>query len=194
MKETLSRSASKSYLTRTHKKIKPKNKNSKPAKTKEIKKKNEILDIEIIKAEQDIIDNEGFYNPGTVLIIKDEIPNEDIKLFDLFLKNKLPNQGSSLLTNQYESIKQIEEEDKASEKIEPEIIQALEESGKILETYTSGKLPKFIIMMPQTQKWVQYLKYTHPDKWTPHAMKEIVNIMINGLEVHSSEIFLREVI
>ena len=43
--------------------------------------------------------------------------------------------------------------------------------GKMLKTYTAGKLPKAFKILPALANWEEVVYLTRPDEWTPHVSK-----------------------
>ena len=62
----------------------------------------------------------------------------------------------------------LEEGSKASG-VTPKVREVYTEIGKMLKTYTAGKLPKAFKILPALANWEEVVYLTRPDEWTPHV-------------------------
>ena len=77
---------------------------------------------------------------------------------------------------------EIEEDDEDALPPLPEkVVEVYTDIGKILNRYTSGKLPKAFKVIPSLSNWEQVLYLTRPDLWTPHAMYAATRIFASNL-------------
>lgn len=53
--------------------------------------------------------------------------------------------------------------------------------GGILHSYTSGKIPKALKVLPRIQNWEQLIMLTKPAEWSPHATYAMTRIFAAGL-------------
>ena len=51
-----------------------------------------------------------------------------------------------------------------------EVVEVYASVGKILKTYTSGKLPKAFKILPVLRNWEEVLYVTKPEEWSPCAV------------------------
>ena len=53
--------------------------------------------------------------------------------------------------------------------LDPKVTQAYKKVGVVMRSYKSGKLPKALKIIPQTQNWEELLFLTNPDSWSAHS-------------------------
>lgn len=75
----------------------------------------------------------------------------------------------------------------------PEVKRVYTAIGKILATYRSGKIPKAFKIVPNLQKWQEILALTSPEKWTPQAMFQAVNLFASNLDADRAAVFFSNV-
>lgn len=66
--------------------------------------------------------------------------------------------------------------------------------GKLLNKYTSGKMPKAFKHVPSLQFWEEVLYLTEPDKWSPNAMYQATRIFASNMGVKKVERFYKFVL
>lgn len=76
--------------------------------------------------------------------------------------------------------------------IDPRAKEGFQELGKILSTWTSGKLPKLFGILPSLEQWREYIIFTNPKMWTPHAMYEAVYLFSSNMNNTLVEQFYNE--
>ncbi|KAI5949376.1 ENP1 [Candida jiufengensis] len=76
----------------------------------------------------------------------------------------------------------------------PKVIMAYEKIGKILSTYTHGKLPKLFKILPSLKNWKDVLYVTNPANWTPHATYEATKLFVSNLQSNEAQIFVEMVL
>ncbi|RHY37156.1 hypothetical protein DYB38_001946 [Aphanomyces astaci] len=72
---------------------------------------------------------------------------------------------------------------------DPKIIEVYTGVGKILQRYTSGKLPKAFKIIPSLSYWEDILWMTQPDKWSPHAMRAATRLFASNLNPKMAQRF-----
>ena len=134
------------------------------------------------KAEDEIIEVlEPAYNEypeeGEVNILDLLNETEDNQMFDQL------NEDLSL------RLKQIDEDNLEN----PEVRRVFTTIGKMLSTYRSGKIPKAFKIVPNLERWQEILEITTPDKWTPQAMFQAVNLFASNLDADRAAVFFSNV-
>lgn len=66
--------------------------------------------------------------------------------------------------------------------------------GKLLNKYTSGKIPKAFKHVPSLQYWEEVLYLTEPEKWSPNAMYQATRIFASNMGVKKVERFYKYVL
>lgn len=69
------------------------------------------------------------------------------------------------------------------------VVEVYTDIGKILNRYTSGKLPKAFKVIPSLSNWEDVLYLTRPDLWTPHAMYAATRIFASNLNPKMAQRF-----
>lgn len=79
--------------------------------------------------------------------------------------------------------------DAAPSRFDPKIVEVYTGVGKILQRYTSGKLPKAFKVIPSLSYWEDILWLTSPDKWSPHAMRAATRLFASNLNPKMAQRF-----
>lgn len=82
-----------------------------------------------------------------------------------------------------------EGEDGGRSKISLKVREVYAEIGKLLKTYTAGKLPKAFKILPALANWEEVVYLTRPDEWTPHATFAATRIFASNLNAKLSQRF-----
>lgn len=53
--------------------------------------------------------------------------------------------------------------------------------GKILQRYTTGKVPKAFKIIPNLSNWEDVLYLTAPEQWSPHAVYQATRLFASNL-------------
>lgn len=77
----------------------------------------------------------------------------------------------------------------APSRFDPKIVEVYTGVGKILQRYTSGKLPKAFKVIPSLSYWEDILWLTTPDKWSPHAMFAATRLFSSNLNPKMAQRF-----
>ncbi|GFP98848.1 bystin [Phtheirospermum japonicum] len=150
--------------------------------------------------EEDVDDFDGFsetqsrfgqWNP------EDEIDEEDEKLLEAFIsKDDRPQRTLADII-----VKKIKENDgqvssgvQPMAKLDDTIIELYKGVGKLLNKYTSGKMPKAFKHIPSLQFWEEVLYLTEPEKWSPNAMYQATRIFASNMGVKKVERFYKLVL
>jgi len=64
--------------------------------------------------------------------------------------------------------------------LEPKVIAVYSQIGNILKTYRSGRLPKAIKILPLLSNWEEIIYLTHPDSWSPAAVRQVTRIFASN--------------
>ena len=76
-----------------------------------------------------------------------------------------------------------------SSALTPKVREVYTEIGKLLKTYTAGKLPKAFKILPSLANWEEVVYLTRPDEWTPHATYAATRIFASNLNAKLSQRF-----
>ncbi|KAL1547613.1 bystin-like [Salvia divinorum] len=150
--------------------------------------------------DDDIDDFEGFsetQSQSGQLNFEDDINEEDERLLDAFLsKDDRPVRTLADII-----VKKIKEKDaqvltgeRPIPKLDDSIIELYKGVGKLLNKYTSGKIPKAFKHVPSLQFWEEVLYLTEPDKWSPNAMYQATRIFASNMGVKKVERFYKFVL
>eukprot|EP01041_Mallomonas_annulata_P012089 gene12089-25344_t len=74
--------------------------------------------------------------------------------------------------------------------IPPKVIEVYTSVGKLLQHYTSGKLPKALKMLPHLKNWEEVLWITRPDEWSSIATYACTRIFVSNLNERMTQRFL----
>jgi len=80
-------------------------------------------------------------------------------------------------------------EDGGRSTLSPKVREVYAEIGKLLKTYTAGKLPKAFKILPALANWEEVVYLTRPDEWTPHATYAATRIFASNLNAKLSQRF-----
>ncbi|EWM28300.1 Bystin [Nannochloropsis gaditana] len=78
--------------------------------------------------------------------------------------------------------------------ISPKVQEVYSEIGRLLKTYTAGKLPKAFKILPALSNWEEVMYLTRPDEWTPHATYAATRIFASNLNAKLSQRFFNLVL
>ncbi|TYZ65215.1 hypothetical protein PybrP1_003990 [[Pythium] brassicae (nom. inval.)] len=81
------------------------------------------------------------------------------------------------------------EEEAPESRFDPKIVEVYTGVGKILQRYTSGKLPKAFKVIPSLSYWEDILWLTTPHKWSPHAMRAATRLFASNLNPKMAQRF-----
>lgn len=127
-----------------------------------------------------------------------EIDERDAALFEEYLS--LTQTGGINLADKIMAKLQEREEQKTVQRqpdavlLPPKVIAAYEKIGKILSTYTHGKLPKLFKVIPSLRNWEDVLFVTNPEQWTPHAVYEGTKLFVSNLSANEAQKFVEMVL
>lgn len=122
----------------------------------------------------------------------EEINEEDEALLDAFTsKNAGPQRtlADIIVQKIKEKDAQVSSEVRPLPKLDDSIIDLYKGVGKLLNKYTSGKIPKAFKHIPSLQLWEEVLYLTEPEKWSPNAMYQATRIFASNLGVKKAERF-----
>ncbi|KAF1334721.1 Bystin, partial [Globisporangium splendens] len=83
----------------------------------------------------------------------------------------------------------MEDVEAPESRFDPKIVEVYTGVGKILQRYTSGKLPKAFKVIPSLSYWEDILWLTTPDKWSPHAMRAATRLFASNLNPKMAQRF-----
>lgn len=90
----------------------------------------------------------------------------------------------------------LADEDRPEDAVQlpPKVIAAYAKIGKVLSTYTHGKLPKLFKVLPTLNNWEDVLYVTNPESWTPHAVYEATKLFVSNLQAPQAQKFVNLVL
>ncbi|CAL5399801.1 unnamed protein product [Camellia sinensis] len=127
----------------------------------------------------------------------EEINEEDEALLDAFTsKNAGPQRtlADIIVQKIKEKDAQVSSEARPLPKLDDSIIDLYKGVGKLLNKYTSGKIPKAFKHIPSLHLWEEVLYLTEPEKWSPNAMYQATRIFASNLGVKKAERFYKLVL
>lgn len=127
-------------------------------------------------------DNKLFNDTGFYSVKKEE---------ELVSNNEWSNEADENAVNLFNLLNEKMNVADDSE-IDPRAVEGFQELGKILSTWTSGKLPKLFGVLPNLEQWKEYIRFTNPKMWTPHAMYEAVYLFSSNFNNTLVEQFYKE--
>ncbi|KAL7001104.1 snoRNA-binding rRNA-processing protein [Sarracenia purpurea var. burkii] len=151
-----------------------------------------------VLGEEDIDDFGGFSETQSQFGgYEEEIDEEDEKLLEAFIsKNGGPQRTLADLI--VEKIKQndarVSSEVQPLPKLDESVVELYKGVGRLLNRYTSGKIPKAFKHIPSLQHWEEVLYLTEPEKWSPNAMYQATRIFASNLGVKKAERFYKLVL
>ncbi|XP_059453957.1 bystin-like [Corylus avellana] len=79
-------------------------------------------------------------------------------------------------------------------KLDNSIIDLYKGVGKLLRSYTAGKMPKAFKHIPSMQLWEDILYLTEPENWSPNALYQSTRIFASNLGAKKAERFYKLVL
>ncbi|KAL8158386.1 hypothetical protein AgCh_002904 [Apium graveolens] len=128
---------------------------------------------------------------------EEEIDEDDEKLLEAFLsKDARPQRTlADLIVDKIkEKDAQVSSEKQLLPKMDDSIIELYKGVGKLLNKYTTGKIPKAFKHIPSLQFWEEVLYLTEPEKWSPNAMFQATRIFSSNFGVKKAERFYKLVL
>ncbi|KAI5650377.1 hypothetical protein M9H77_36382 [Catharanthus roseus] len=128
---------------------------------------------------------------------EDEIDEDDEKLLESFMSmDSRPQRtlADIIVERITEKHAQVSSEARPMPKLDDSIIELYKGVGKLLNKYTSGKMPKAFKHIPALQSWEEVLYLTEPEKWSPNAMYQATRIFASNLGVKKAEHFYKLVL
>lgn len=128
-----------------------------------------------------------------------EVSPNDAQLFQNYFQNSGPtfNLADKILEKIHEREMQLQgvpERPQDAVQLPVKVIAAYEKIGKVLSTYTHGKLPKLFKVLPTLHNWQDVLYVTNPEAWTPHAVYEATKLFVSNLQAPQSQKFIKSVL
>lgn len=134
-----------------------------------------------------------------------EVDEKDAALFEKYFQGNSDQNGTVNLADKIlAKIQEKEDEKKLQENqnmrqenavlLPPKVIAAYEKIGRVLSTYTHGKLPKLFKVLPTLNNWEDVLFVTQPENWTPHAVYEATKLFVSNLQSNEAQKFVESVL
>ncbi|CAO2821957.1 unnamed protein product [Amaranthus hypochondriacus] len=128
---------------------------------------------------------------------EDQINEEDEKLLEAFLSKDVgpqPTLGDVIAARIKEQDINMSSEARPTLKLDSNVIEHYKAMGKLLSTYTSGKLPKGFKHIPAMSCWEEVLYLTEPEKWSPAAVYQATRIFASNMSSKRAERFYKLVL
>ncbi|PSR91136.1 Bystin like [Actinidia chinensis var. chinensis] len=128
---------------------------------------------------------------------EEEIDEEDEKLLEAFMSKDAGPQrtlADLIVAKIKQNDAQVSSEVRPLPKLDDSIVELYKGVGRLLNKYTSGKIPKAFKHIPSLQLWEEVLYLTEPEKWSPNAMYQATRIFASNLGVKKAERFYRLVL
>ncbi|XP_057478441.1 bystin-like [Actinidia eriantha] len=126
---------------------------------------------------------------------EEEIDEEDEKLLEAFMSKDAGPQrtlADLIVAKIKQKDAQVSSEVRPLHKLDDSIVELYKGVGRLLNKYTSGKIPKAFKHIPSLQQlWEEVLYLTEPEKWSPNAMYQATRIFASNLGVKKAERFYR---
>jgi essential nuclear protein 1 len=75
----------------------------------------------------------------------------------------------------------IDADEDGEEVLDKRIVRVYRTVGKLLKTYTAGRLPKAFKVLPRLQNWEDLLWLTKPHEWSAHSLYAATRLFASGL-------------
>ncbi|KAJ5072274.1 bystin [Anaeramoeba ignava] len=136
-----------------------------------------------------------------------DIQPEDAEIFDRFIKKNKQNNSDENTENEKnlvdiilqkihekESHEQNQKKPKKAKGMNRKVIQVYSKIGEILKNYRSGKLPKAFNVIPALERWEEVIELTHPESWSPQAIRAATTIFVSSTNSQASADFFEIVL
>ncbi|EPS59262.1 hypothetical protein M569_15547 [Genlisea aurea] len=148
--------------------------------------------------DEDVDDFDGFsetlsqFDPSNF-----EVDERDEKLLEVFL-SKEDHPQRTLADIIVQRIKnndpKVSSGEQPSPKLDNPIIELYQKVGKVLNTYTAGKMPKAFKHITSLSSWEEVLHLTEPESWSPNAVYQATRIFASNMGVKKVERFYKFVL
>lgn len=128
---------------------------------------------------------------------EDHINEDDERLLDAFLSKDAGPQmtlGDVIAARIKAQDATVSTEARPMPKLDNNVIEHYKAMGRILSTYTSGKLPKGFKHIPSMECWEEVLYLTEPEKWSPSAVYQATRIFASNMNRRKAEKFYKLVL
>ncbi|CAM9593694.1 unnamed protein product, partial [Scytosiphon promiscuus] len=82
-----------------------------------------------------------------------------------------------------------DEDEDGMARLPPKVLEVYGAIGKMLKSYTAGKLPKAFKIIPSLTNWEQILWLTRPENWSNHAMLAATKIFASNFNAKMAQRF-----
>lgn len=158
---------------------------------------NQVIDDEE-EEEEDNDDFSGFLEAQSHFnAYEDQINEEDEKLLEAFLSKDAGPQrtlGDVIAARIREQDATVSSDGRPMPKLDNNLVEHYKTMGKLLSTYTSGKLPKGFKYIPTSNHWQDFLYLTEPEKWSPGAVYQATRIFASNMSSKRAERFYKLVL
>uniref|UniRef100_A0A7C9DI41 Bystin n=1 Tax=Opuntia streptacantha TaxID=393608 RepID=A0A7C9DI41_OPUST len=157
-----------------------------------------IPEVPVDDGEEDIDNFAGFSETQSQFgDYEDQINEDDERLLEAFLSKDAGPQktlGDVIAARIKAQDAALSTEARPMPKLDNNVIEHYKAMGKILSTYTSGKLPKGFKHIPAMECWEEVLYLTEPEKWSPCAVYQATRIFASNMNRKKAEKFYKLVI
>uniref|UniRef100_A0A803MVU1 Bystin n=1 Tax=Chenopodium quinoa TaxID=63459 RepID=A0A803MVU1_CHEQI len=148
--------------------------------------------------EEDFDDFAGFAETQSQINdYEDQINEEDERLLDAFLSKDAGPQrtlADVIAARIKEKDAAVTSGGKLMDKLDNKVIEHYKTMGKVLSTYTAGRLPKGFKHIPSVKCWEEILHLTEPEKWSPAAVYQATRIFASNMNRMRAERFYKLVL
>jgi essential nuclear protein 1 len=120
-----------------------------------------------------------------------ELDEDEEKTLAQFMSSEKPERVS-LAAKIFEKIREKGQEmttDTIEQKFDPRIVHSYRAIGKLLSTYSTGKVPKAFKIIPTLERWEEILLFTNPDEWSPHATYQATKLFASNMNPKMAQRF-----
>ncbi|XP_021733578.1 bystin-like [Chenopodium quinoa] len=150
------------------------------------------------EVEEDFDDFAGFAETHSQINdYEDQINEEDERLLDAFLSKDAGPQrtlADVIAARIKEQDAAVTSGGKPMDKLDNKVIEHYKTMGKVLSTYTAGRLPKGFKHIPSVKCWEEILHLTEPEKWSPAAVYQATRIFASNMNRMRAERFYKLVL
>jgi essential nuclear protein 1 len=79
--------------------------------------------------------------------------------------------------------------DTIEKKFDPRVVHSYRAVGKLLSTYSVGKVPKAFKIIPSLVSWEEILLFTNPDEWSPQATYQATKLFASNMNPKMAQRF-----
>eukprot|EP01103_Thecamoeba_quadrilineata_P002156 TRINITY_DN1211_c0_g1_i1.p1 TRINITY_DN1211_c0_g1~~TRINITY_DN1211_c0_g1_i1.p1 ORF type:complete len:441 (+),score=103.83 TRINITY_DN1211_c0_g1_i1:31-1353(+) len=147
-------------------------------------KKNKKLPVD--SDDEDFSEDEDSYLQEEIVL-----DDEEARTLAQFMSSEKPAR-INLTETIFEKIREKEKEASAEgfeKKFDPRVVQNYRAVGRVLKTYSVGKVPKAFKIIPSLVAWEEILLFTNPDEWSPQATFQATRLFASNMNPKMAQRF-----